>query len=200
MDQRLTGLEQDALQPRLAMETDMPADKKTRQRTEGGAKAVRAMHGETFSAKGIHDGPKRSITFGENVEPPALSCRGGVVIENGTAAPKSCLSPLEMRTTTAAGGLLPNGKTFTATWTTFDQPTLWFRLAEEKKLRTSVLYAWYYSSFWRNNLLAASSCRRVIETKSGQNRMFDPGGFTGHLCACPCWGTWGALFCGKIMR
>ena len=36
------------------------------------------------------------------------------MVENGAAAPKPCLSSLEMRTTSAAGGLLPTGKTSTA--------------------------------------------------------------------------------------
>ena len=44
---------------------------------------------------------------------------------------------------------------------------------KSSNLRTSILCAWYYSSFY---LRAAHSCRRVIETKSGQNRMLDPGG------------------------
>ena len=34
--------------------------------------------------------------------------------------------------------------------------------------RISILFAWYDSSFQRNKLRAASSCRRVIETKSGK--------------------------------
>ena len=40
MDQRLTRLEHDARQPRLAMEADGPADTTTHKRTEGAAKAV----------------------------------------------------------------------------------------------------------------------------------------------------------------
>ena len=67
MDQRLASLEQDAWQPRLAMETDVPADEKTRERTEGAAKAVQAMHGNSFFAKRIQDGPKSSTTFGREI-------------------------------------------------------------------------------------------------------------------------------------
>ena len=44
------SLEHDARQPRLAMEADGPADTKTRERTEGAATAVQAMHGDSFSA------------------------------------------------------------------------------------------------------------------------------------------------------
>ena len=62
IDQRLAGLEQDARQPRLAMEVDVPADTKTRERTEGAAKVVQAMHGDSFSSKRIQDGPKSSTS------------------------------------------------------------------------------------------------------------------------------------------
>ena len=47
MDQRLTRLEQDARQPRLAMEVDGQADTKTRERSDGAATAVQAMHGDS---------------------------------------------------------------------------------------------------------------------------------------------------------
>ena len=52
MDQLLTSLEHDARQPRLAMEVDMPGDEKTRERTEGAATMVQAMHGDRFLQKG----------------------------------------------------------------------------------------------------------------------------------------------------
>ena len=131
-------------------------------------------------------------------EPLALPCRDAVSVEYGDAAPKSCLLLLEMRTTIAAGGSLPTGKTTTATWTTLDQSTLGSCQIEEKKLRTSTQSASYDSSFWRNNLLAASSCRRVIETKSGQNLMFDPGGSKGRLRPCLFLGMCRALLYGQI--
>ena len=132
-------------------------------------------------------------------EPPDLPCREDVLVEDGAAAPKSCL---EMRTT-AAGGLLPTGEVSTATKTTFNKSTLRLYATEEmnskdNKLWTSIPSAWYDSSFWK--LLAAPSCRRVIEAKSGQNRTFDPGGSQGRLRACPFLGTWRTLFCGEVMR
>ena len=196
MNQRLVSLEQDARQPRLTMEADVPADEKTRERTKGAATAVQAMHGDSVSAKRAQDGPKSSTTFGVKAEVPALPCRDGILVENGAAAPKSCFSPLEMRTPEAAGGLLPTGKTSTATRTTFDQTPRWLCLTEEEKIRNSIIYASYYRSFY---LHAAPSCQRVIETKSGQNLMFDPGGFTGCLRACPFLGTRHALLCGEII-
>ena len=171
------GLEQDVRQPRLAIESDVQTDTKTRERMEGAATAVQAMHGYSFSANRVHPGSKiTSTSFVMKAEPPALPCKDDVLVENGAAAPKSCLPPLEMRTTTAAGGFLPTGKTTTAIWTTLDRPTLWFCLTEDESLRTSTSYALYYnSSFWLNQL-PASSWRRLIQTKSRQNLMFDPGG------------------------
>ena len=110
-----------------------------------------------------------------------------------------------MRTTSAAGGLLSTGKTSTATKTTYNQPPVRLYLTGEvisKKtnLRTPILSVSYDSRFRRNKLPASLSCRRVIETKSGQNRTFDPGGSQGHLRADPFLGTWRALLCGEAMR
>ena len=70
--QRLASLEQDARQPRLAMGVDVPADKKTRERTEGAATAVQAMHGDSCTTKGVQAGPTTSTSFGVKVEPPAI--------------------------------------------------------------------------------------------------------------------------------
>ena len=149
--QRLASLEHDARRPRSAMEADVPADEKTRERTEGAAKAVQAKHGDSCTAKRVQDGPTTSTCFDVKAEPPALPCRNNVLVENGAAAPKSCLSPLEMRSTTAAGGLLPTGQASTITKTTFDEPTLRFCSTEETNSeRTSTQYALYHSSFWWN--------------------------------------------------
>ena len=133
MNQRLASLELGARQPRLAMEEDGPADTKIRERMEGVATAIQAMRGDSFSANRVDLNPKSSASFGDDFNgPPALPrSRDDALVDNG-AAPKSCLSPLEMCSPTAAGGLLPIGKTTTATWTPFDQPTLWFCLTEEK--------------------------------------------------------------------
>ena len=137
-------------------------------------------------------------------EPPDLPCREDGLVEDGDTAPKSCLPSLKMRTTTAAGGLVPTDKTSTATETNFNQPPLRFCSTEETDLeaicnKTSTPYASYdSSSFWR--LLAAPYCRRVVETQCRQNRTFDPGGSQGHLCACPFLGSWRALVCGEVIR
>ena len=79
------------------------ADKKTRDPTKGTVKAVQAMHGDSFSASRVDPGPNtNSTSFGVKVESLALPCSDDVVAENGAAAPKSCLSPMEMRATSAA--------------------------------------------------------------------------------------------------
>ena len=181
--QREASQEQEARQSRLVMEADGPANTKTRERTEGAAIAVQAMHGDSFSACRVDPGPKtNSTSFGMMAEPPDLPCREDVLIEDSAAASKSCLPSLEMRSPTAAVGLLPIGEASTAIKTTFNKSPLRFYSNEatnpkETHLWTSVLSSWYDSSFWRNKLLAAPSCRRVIETNSMQSRTFDPGGF-----------------------
>ena len=62
---------------------------------------------------------------GDYSEPSALPCSGDdALVGKHAVAPKSCLSPLEMRTTSAAGDLLPTGKTSTATNITFGHSTI----------------------------------------------------------------------------
>ena len=156
---------------------------------------VQAMHGVSCAAQKVQDGLKTSISFGVKTKPPDLPCRDDVLVEDGAAAPKSCLSSLEMRTTTAAGGLVSTGKTSTETETTLNEPFLQFFSAEEANCKKDPTpSASYGSSVW--NLLAASSFRKVIETKSGENMTFDPGGSQGRLRACPVLGSWRALLCG----
>ena len=196
LEQHPASLEQDARQPRLAMEADGHANTKTRERTEGPATAVQVMRGDGFSARRAEPGPNTNPTsFGVKAEPPTLPCRDDVVVESGDAAPRSCPPSLEMRSPVAAGGLLPAGDASTATRTTFNEPLLRFYATEDmnpeedskkEKLWTSIPSVWYDSSFWK--LLAAPYCRRVVETKSRQNRTFDPGGSQGHLRACPFFG------------
>ena len=92
IDQHITSLEQDAWQPRLAMKADGPANTKTRESTKGVATAVQAMHGESCSATRVELGPKiNSTSFGVMIEPPDLSCREDVLVENGDASP-NCVS------------------------------------------------------------------------------------------------------------
>ena len=209
LEQLSECLEHEARQPRLAMEADGPADTKTRERTEGAATAVQAMRGDGFSARRVKPGPNtNSTSFGEKPEPPALPCRDDVVVESGVAASESCHPSLEMRSSTAAGGLVPTGEAFTASETTSNEPLLRFYETEEMNpegeskmedswtLTPSASYD--SSSFWR--LFAAPYCYRVVETKSRQNRTFDPGGSRGHLRTCPFLGSWRASVCGEVIR
>ena len=184
LEQHCASLERDAWQPRLAMVAYKQANMKTRERTEGTTKAVQVLHEDSCTVQRVQDGPKISTCLGVMDELPALLYRDDVVVENGAAAPKSCLPSLEMRSPTAAGGLLPTGEASIATRTTFNQPP--FRLYPTKETnskKTSTPYVLYDSSFFRkNNLPSAPSCWRVVETKSGENRMFDPGGSRSSPC------------------
>ena len=188
--QRSASLEQDAWQPRLAIEADVIADKKTRNRTEGAAAANRAKHiGDSSSASQVDPDQMCSTSFGMKAKPSALPRRDEVLVDKGAAAPKPCLSPVEMRTRTAAGGLRSAGTVSTATMTIFHQPPLWFCLTEEIKSRTSNQYVTNYSSFWR---------LKVLEKISRQTLVFNPGGSIGRLRACPFLGTRRALLCGEV--
>ena len=130
MDQHET-LEQDR-QARLAMEGDGRANTKTWERTDGAATAERAMRGDNVSVRRVEPSPKtNSTSVGMMAEPPALLCRDDCLVENGDASPKSCLSFKEMRSPSAAGGLLPTGEAFTATNTTFNKSPLRFYSTEK---------------------------------------------------------------------
>ena len=209
MDEHVTRLEHGARQPRLAMEADGQANTKTRERTEGAATAVQAMRGDCFSVDRVEPGPNtNSTSFGVKVEPPTLPCRDDVVVESGAAASESCPPPMEMCSSTAAGGLVPTGEASRVSETTSNEPLLRFYETEEMNsegdstmedswtLTPSATYD--SSSFWR--LFAAPYCYRVVETKSRQNRIFDPGGSRGHLHACPFLRSWRALVCGEVSR
>ena len=198
-------LEHEAWQPCLAMEADGPADTtETRERTEGAATAVQAMRGDGFSARRVEPGPNtNSTSFGVKAGPLAFPCRDDSVVESGAAAFESCLPSMEMRPSTAAGDLVPTGKASKASEATSNQPPLRFCSTEEtdleaKSSRTSISSLSYDSSsvLQERNLSATPYCRRVVDTKSRQNRTFDPGGSQGHLRACPFLGSWRALVCG----
>ena len=154
LEQHLASQEQDARQSRLAMEVDGPANTKTRERTEGAATAVQAMHGDSCSADRVDLDPMCSTSSGDDCTgPPAPSCSGeNALVDNRTAAPKPCLPSSEMRSPTAAGGLVPTGEAFTATKTTYNETPLRLYTTEEtnpkeKNLMTSISSTSYDSSF-----------------------------------------------------
>ena len=103
------------------------------------------MRGDSFSACRVEPGSKiNSTSFGMMAEPPALPCRDDVLVENGDASPKSCLPSLEMRSPTAAGGLVSVGETSTATEITVNEPLLQFYSTEEVNCnKTSTPYVSY---------------------------------------------------------
>ena len=193
-NQPVAGLKHEARQPRLAAEADVETDKKARKRTEGAAAADRAKHtGDSSSAKRVDDGPTSLTSFGKVVEPsPARPCRNDALVDKGAKAPKPCLSPAEMRTPPATGGRLPSGTASTAMRTILPLPFLWnFCPTEDMKFRPTIsiqLYATYIS-FQK---------MKILETKSRQTLVFDPGGCTGRLRTCPFLGEWHALLCGEV--
>ena len=134
-EQRSANLEPDALEPRLAMEADIATDTKTHNRMED-AEADQAKNGNSCSAKRVEDGPTSLTSFGMEAEPPALPRWDDVLVDKGASAPKPRLSPMEICMLSAAGGLLPAGKTSTAAMTIFHQLPIWFCLAREIKSRT----------------------------------------------------------------
>ena len=155
-DQRLAGLEQDARQPRLATEADVLTDSKTRKRTEDAA-ADRAKHGNSCSAKKVDPNPMFLTTFGDDsTKPAALPYRDDAMFDKGAAAPKPCLLPVEIRTPTAASGLLPVDIAYTAMRTIFFRPLFSWSLGKETKKSNSRT----------NNQLPPPCWTRVIITKS----------------------------------
>ena len=129
--------------------------------------------------------------------PPALPCRDNRVVESGAAAFESCLSSMEMRPSTAAGGLDPTGEASKASETTSNLLD-----RGDKNSWTSISSASYDSSsvLQERNLSATPFWRRVVDAKSRQNRTSDPGGSRGHLRACPFLGSWHALVCGDDLQ
>ena len=93
--------------------------------------------------------PTSLTSLGMKAETPALPRRNDFLVDKGAAAPKPCLSPVEMQTLTAAGDLLFAGKASTATRIIFYQPPLWFCPTEEISSRTTTRYAMDYSSIWK---------------------------------------------------
>ena len=123
----------------------------------------------------------------DSTEPSTLPrCMGDAMVDKGAEEQTPCLLPMERRTLTAAGGLLPVGTASTAMRTIFLRPLFFWSLSEETKKSTT-----------RTTNQLAPLCRwRVIQTKSRQTRVLDPGGYTGHLRDGPFLGGWHALRIG----
>ena len=82
------------------MEADVPADKKSPERTESAATAVQAKYGDSCSANLVDPDPKSSASFGDGfTESPAFPCsRDDALVDNGAVAPKSSLAPGDAHT------------------------------------------------------------------------------------------------------
>ena len=106
------------------MEANVKPNTKTRKRIEDAA-ADQVKHGDSCSANQVDPKSMCLTSFGDNyTELLALPCSmDGVLADKSAAAPKSCLSPVEMRTLTASGGLLPAGTASTAMRTIFLRPS-----------------------------------------------------------------------------
>ena len=105
-NQRLADLQHLGQQPRLATEADVEPDAKTHTHTEGAA-ADRVKHGDSSSSARVDHDPMRLASFDDDsTEPLAFSMiyRDEAPVDEGAEAPKPCLSPGEMNTTTTAGG------------------------------------------------------------------------------------------------
>ena len=90
--QHLAGLKREARHPRFATEVEAEPDTKTRKRTED-ATVDPAKHVDNSSSARVDHDPLRLTSFGdESTEPPALPCRDDTLIDEGTEAPKPCLS------------------------------------------------------------------------------------------------------------
>ena len=149
------------------------------------------MNRNNSSARRVDDGPTSLTNFGKIAKPPLApeKCIGGALVNEGHEAPKRYLPPVEARMlSSAAGGLLSSGTASTAMRTVFPRPFLSWSLGRETKRRAG-----------RTNFdqLAPPYWTRVIQTKSRQTLLFDPGGCTGHLRACPFIGGWRAFFFGE---
>ena len=118
------------------MEADVQSDTKTCKRTEDAA-ADRVMSGDSSFAL-VDPDPMCLPSFGDySTETPSLPYRDDAMFDKGAAAPKPCLSPVEMHTPTAAGGLLTAGTASTAMMTIFSRPLPSWTLGEETMKSTS---------------------------------------------------------------
>ena len=184
------------------MEADGLANTKIRERTEGAATAVQTMHRESCSVNRVDPDLMCSTSFGDDCTgPPAPPCPGeNALVNNGAAAPKSCLPPLEMRSSTAAGGLLPTCEASIVTRNTFNQPPLRLYSTEETILRR-------HQPKTSHTTAASGGITYLLSTPPGGLPRKNPCiigcsilAVLGRLRACPLLGTWRALLCGEVMR
>ena len=105
------------------MKADVQTDTKTYKSLEN-AETDQAKNGDSCSAQSVQAGPTSLTIFGMRAKLSALPRRDDVLVDKGAAVPKPCLSPAEMRTLKAAGGLRPAGKASRVTRTILYQSLL----------------------------------------------------------------------------
>ena len=179
-NQRLEDLRNEARQPRLTTEIDVKPDTKDCKRTMGATAADQAKHGGSSSAR-VDDDPTRLASFGMIAESRLTTpekCIGDALVNKGTEGPKPHFPPVEVRMlSSVADGLMPAGTASTSTMTAIFSPPLFsWSLSKETKERTGRT---------KLNQLAPLCWRKVIQTKSRQTLVFDPGGCSGRLRGCP---------------
>ena len=137
-------------------------------------------------------------SFGDQdyTEPPALLCRDDALVNQGHEVAKPCLSPVEIRKSTSAGSFLHAGETSTTKTQGTDfppqlLPRSFRETSEEKKISTTRHISAKYNRPWH---------LKVIETKSRQNMVFDPGGLSDGLCGCPFWEGDARCIVGGLIR
>ena len=187
MDQRLTRVEHDARQPRLLMEADGPANTKTHERTKGAATAVQAMSGDSCPANRVDPDPMFSTSFGDDCTgPPASPCsEENTLVNNGAAAPKPCLTLVDAHNNSRRW-LTSRRYDHYSDEDHFPPAAFLVLLDRRDKFEnfSSTVYVSFFSSFRWTKKQQPPFWPRVIETKSGQNLVFGPGGSTGRLRAC----------------
>ena len=151
MNKRLTRLEHETRQPRLAIEADGPADKDSRGHGGPRNSSTSNAWGWLFCTPGCTPPKHQLDQFGVKAEPPALPCKDDSVVGCSATVSESCLPSSEMRSSIAAGGLVPTGEASTASETTLNEPPLRFYPTEETDLepnckKTSTPFASFKSS------------------------------------------------------
>ena len=161
----------------------MKSNKKTRKLTKGAAAAERVIDVDISPAQ-VDIDLIRLTSFGEDSTgpPPLLCTRDDALGDDGAAAPKLCLLPVERRAPTATNGSFPSGTASTAMRIIFPRWLFCWSLGETKKHIIRINYQ--LASFWR----------WVIQTKSRQT----PGGLIGYLRGCPFLGGRHALRIGWV--
>jgi hypothetical protein len=192
-DKRIEDLRK-AHQPRLAMEADVKEDDKTREGVEDFAQD--GILGDISSDR-AHD-PTSLTSLGDNdcTDPPALPSRDDALVNQSHEVAKPCLSPVEIRKLTSADSLQRAGATSNTTTqgTNFPPqllPRSFLETSEEKKISTTRQTFAKYNRSWHP---------KVIETKSRQNMVFDPGGLSGCPCGCLFWERDARCIVGGLIR